>query len=214
MLNIRSNTHMRICHLLPILPYVITRSVQCWITPSIFTCCKSSRRPLIGAICNLKVVYLCVVPCVWSVLCWDSIVVRDICSTRGQHSRIIICTVQHLNNCTHTNTGMSCCVFIMMRSIAFLRLKIMSALEKKTLIIPYIHPSSVSYLCSRSQGGPRTLPRSDQERGRNTFWTGHQSITGCSHTRHSLKHSYPRGNFDFRISLMCKSLDCGGNWTQ
>ncbi len=61
-----THTHTHNRHLVHVLPHVIPPSAPCWITPSVFTSCKSSRRPLIGAICNLKVIFaaLCVCVCV------------------------------------------------------------------------------------------------------------------------------------------------------
>lgn len=51
---------------MPVLPHVIPRSVPYGITPSVFTSCKSSRQSLIGAICNLKVIFVhvCLCECV------------------------------------------------------------------------------------------------------------------------------------------------------
>lgn len=68
-----------------------------WITLSVFTWSKSSRKPLIGAICNLEVT-LVVCTCVGPSVCmglWfvpaqsqrrDSMSVHDICSAQGQRS--------------------------------------------------------------------------------------------------------------------------------
>lgn len=132
MLNISSLSHtqIHIHHLVLVLPHVMPPSVPCWITPSIFTSCKSSRQALIGAICNLKVIfaaYACVRECVQACLCvfshvcidvwfvpaqcWDSISVHNICSTQGLHSRTerIICAEHHRDDAvqhshTHTHT--------------------------------------------------------------------------------------------------------------